>query len=119
MAVAVAFTDVWSDGRRIHAIGTLIFSGNYVNNGDAVDIKGAKGAIDHQKWLSRLDPTYVEINGKAGYFYEYDKVNKKIIVRQGDNTNAAAAPFIQLAAAAYPAGVTGDTVTFYAIGKKV
>jgi hypothetical protein len=33
-----------------------------------------------------------------GYLYKYDSVNQKIRIYQGDNTNAAAAPAVELGA---------------------
>lgn len=121
MAIAVAFTDVWTDGRRIHAIGTLTFSGNYAAGGDALAIRAATG-VSARNWKSRNDPTHVMIQGKAGHLYEYDAAAKKVLVRRNKNpadAGGADIPFPELAAAAYPAAVTGDTVTFYAVGKKV
>lgn len=120
MAAAVSFTDVWTDGRRIHAIGTITFSGNYAAGGDSFDIKAAKGAIDHRFWKSNKDPLYVDIRGKGGFVYEYDAANKKVKVRGYTPTSASAGviPMDEIAAAAYPAGVTGDVVSFYAVGKR-
>jgi hypothetical protein len=116
MALAVTFRDVWTDGRRLHAIGTIVASGNYVSAGDALDIKAAAGNAKGQRWMANSDPDLVIVTGKAGYMYEYDRVAKKLKVRQ---EGAAAAPAVELAAAAYPAGVTGDTIDFYAVGKKL
>jgi hypothetical protein len=121
MAVAVSFTDVWTDGRRIHAIGTLVFSGNYAAGGDAIAIKAAT-ATSTRNWKSKDHPIHVIIQGKGGYFYEYDLANRKVKVRQNKNpadAGGADIPFPELAAAAYPAGVINDVVTFYAMGKKV
>lgn len=122
MAVAVTFTDVWTDGRRIHAVGTLAFSGNYATGGDAIDIKAAGINSAGQGWRSSSDPTHVQIVGKAGHLYEYDRANKKVLIRRNKNpadAGGADIPFPELAAAAYPAAVTGDVVDFYAIGKKL
>lgn len=118
MAVAVNFTDVWTDGRRIHAIGTLTITGNYAAGGDALDIKGAKGGLDHKFWRSNKDPLWVDARGKAGFVYAYDKATKKLMTFFGDNNNAADGPLVELPAAAYPAGVTGDVIDFYAVGKR-
>lgn len=97
--------DQWNDTGRITGIATLVFSGNYVANGDTYDFAAlTEGGAQ---------PTHVMIMGKAGYHYEYDYTNKKILVRQQRDPAAAGGadiPFTELAAAAYPAGVTGDAV---------
>lgn len=122
MAIAVTFTDVWSDGRRLNAIGTLTFSGNYAAGGDSIDIKGTAPQAGGLRWFSSKDPSWVEVAGKAGYFFEYDAANKKLKVRQQINpANAGGAdiPLTELAAAAYPGALIGDVVTFFAVGKKL
>lgn len=43
MSVTVnAITDQWNDGKRLHVIGTLAFTGNYTSGGDTLDF-GAGG----------------------------------------------------------------------------
>jgi hypothetical protein len=39
-AIAATVTRKWDDGRMIHVIGTLVFSGNYVAAGDPLDFSG-------------------------------------------------------------------------------
>lgn len=41
-----------------------------------------------------------------GFLYKYDHVNNKIRIYQGDNTNAAAAPGVELTGSATPASAT-------------
>lgn len=115
MAIAVSFRDIWSDGRRIHAIGSVVFSGNYAAGGEVVDVKAAAANAQGQRWMANSQPDIMMLQGKAGYHYEYDRANRKIIIRQSAGAGAVEA---ELAAAAYPAGVTGDTIDFYCIGKK-
>lgn len=100
MAIAVTATDVWSDGKRQHVIGTLVFSGNYATGGEAIS-----WAVSKIK--SSRSPLIVRIEGKTAYLYGYDKAAAKIPIFAPGGA--------ELAAAAYPGGVTGDTVNFYAI----
>ena len=41
-----------------------------------------------------------------GFVYKYDEVNNKIRIYQGDNTNVASAPLIELLTSATPAAAT-------------
>lgn len=41
-----------------------------------------------------------------GFVYKYDSVNNKLRIYQGDNTNVAAAPLIELSGSAAPAAAT-------------
>lgn len=111
MALTWATTDFWDDGKRLHIVGTLTASGNYATGGDAVDFQAV---ITDVRGI-RSQPSWVEIRGKAGYVYEYDYTNKKVMARQ---EAAAANPADELSAAAYPAGVTGDTIRAYVVVKK-
>lgn len=82
---------------------TCVFSGSYPAGGEVVDFATLVGYTNKQPFL-------VEICGKAGYVYQYDFQNKKIMVRV--NTGAGANLGLpEHTAAAYNAGVTGDTVT--------
>lgn len=115
MAIAVTVSDKWDDGKRLHAVGTLAFSGSYATGGDTLSFAGLVPA-------SRA-PVLVQVEGMAGFHYEVNLGsainNSKVLVRGQEPTNATAGviALTQLAAAAYPAGVTGDTVRFYAIFK--
>ena len=44
---------------------------------------------------------------KSGYVFSYDYTNKKLIVYQGDNTNAAAAPGVEVSSTTDLSAVTG------------
>lgn len=115
MAIAVTITDRWNDGKRLHVSGTLAFSGNYATGGDTLDFTG--------KVLASRAPVAVRVEGIAGFRYEVNIGsgigNSLVLVRGQEPTNATAGviALTQLAAAAYPAGVTGDTVRFHAIFK--
>lgn len=138
MAIALAVLKRAKSPRGLHAVVQLTFSGNYAAGGEVVDFPLVVG-------YTSLQPDAVEIDGKAGYKYEYDKATKKVLVRDHPafvitgGQGAASALQInpdsnagvlgktvattrtipgrtlglimdELAAAAYPAGVTGDVV---------
>jgi hypothetical protein len=105
MPVAVAITDQWSDGKRLHVTGTFTPSGNYALNGVAVNF-GTAGVR-----ASRI-PKYVNVVGAAGYELVYvPGTNAQDGKLSGYSTGAT-----QLTdAAAWPAGLTGVAIPFYAI----
>ncbi len=115
MAIAVTVTDKWDDGKRLHVIGTLAFSGNYATGGDTLSFAG-------KVYASRA-ALAVQVQGIAGFVYEVSLgttiANNLVLVRGQEPTNATAGviALTQHAAAAYVAGVTGDTVRFHAIFK--
>lgn len=130
------------ENRSYQLLGTVAFTSNYATGGDTLDL-APFNPVQRQ-------PDLVRIEGIAGYKYEYDHTNKKILVRdfplvtvvggQGAasalqiNPDSAAGvlgktvattraipgrtfgfSMDELAAGAYPAGVTGDTVRLYAV----
>lgn len=106
MAVAVTQGRQWSDGKALHAAGTLTFSGSYTTGGDAVDFSFLR---------TSRSPYYVTIVGIAGYVYEYDAENGTVLVRAQTAAPAEDDALGELTAGAYPAGVTGDTVSYYIV----
>lgn len=116
MAASGTITRSWHDGKMIHVIGTISFSGSYSTGGDTFDLTAS--LVDARPGFTGMQtnkqPEYVDIAGKAGFVYTYDMANKKIMVytnTAGGANNALG----EHTAAAYAAGVTGDTVKFYAI----
>lgn len=105
MTIAVTVTNKWSDTKREHVIGTLVFSSTYAQGGQA--ITWVDPAIKSQRSVLR-----VEVDGKNGYQYAYDRANLKILIYQ---QNGVLGPLVEISNGAYPAGVTGDIVDFYAI----
>jgi len=59
----------------IEGIFSLTASGSYATGGDTLDFAPLMGYTNKQ-------PTWVDIQGLAGFIYEYDKANKKVLVRQ-------------------------------------
>jgi hypothetical protein len=116
MSLTFSLVDTWDDGKRIHVTGTAAASGNYSTGGDTLDlsqsplIASAQSPISGTAWM----------DGLAGYDYVFMpggamNSGKVKIFQQG----AAAGAFPELAAGAYPAAITSDTVTFYGIFKKL
>ena len=116
MALTFNLVDSWADERRIHVTGTVVASGNYSTGGDTIDLSqfpiigSTQPPIGGTSWM----------DGLAGYDYVFTPgtalSNGKVkIFQQG----ASAGAFPELAAGAYPGAVTGDTITFYGIFKKL
>jgi len=111
MAVTVTQIDQWNDSGRINTILAVVFSGSYAAGGDLLDF------APYQQ--GSIQPEWVDIRGKAGFVYEYDITNKKIMVRGVDPAAAGGTitALPEIATAAYPAGVTGDIVRIFLISK--
>ena len=109
MATSVSVVEFWDDGKRVHVVGQITFSGNYVTGGDAITLTGL---YPGQRAAVRI----LAINNISGYTYRYDHTNSRIRVYQAPASGSN--PLAEIGAAAYPAGVTGDTVIFHAIGRK-
>jgi len=116
MALSFTLVDTWDDGKRIHVAGTVAASGNYSTGGDTLDLSqfpavaATQSPIQGAAWM----------DGLSGYDYVFAPGsamnNGKVkIFQQG----ASAGAFPELAAGAYPGGITGDTITFYGIFKKL
>lgn len=109
-------TNQWSDGQRLHVLGNIVMAGVYVALGD---ILNWQNAIDSRQGfiglMTQNQPDYVIITGIAGFVYVWTPATQKLQIRTGA---AAQAALTDLTPGALPAGVTGDTITFYAIFKK-
>lgn len=91
MASTLTVIKKWRDGQRTHIVATAAFSGSYVTGGEvptAPDLPPI-GFLNAQKWES--------LNG---YNYCLNRTNGKLKVLSG---------VTEASAAAYPAGVTGDS----------
>lgn len=106
MSLALTVTKQWWDGKKLHVIGTVVASSTYATNGDTISF--ASLGIE-----SSQAPLWVKFNSLNGYAYVYSPASPstqstgKMRVNTTSNT--------ELAAGAYPAGVTGDTIGYYAI----
>lgn len=116
MALTFSLVDTWDDGKRVHVTGTVAASGSYTTGGDTVDlsqfplIASTQAPIQGTAWM----------DGLAGYDYVFApgaamNSGKVKMFQQG----ASAGAFPELAAGAYPAAITGDTISFYGIFKKL
>ncbi len=105
MALAVAVTNRVKMQNAVMVVGRITASGSYATGGDALALTTLSGLL--------RSPIKVEIEGKAGYKYEWDSTNAKMLTRYGGA--AVSQPMAEIPAAAYPAGVTGDVITFTAI----
>jgi len=113
--VALTVTDMWDDGQRIQVLGTIALGaspGTYSAGGVALNpatkLAGAVPGVGAEQ------PVAFRIHGgKAGYKYEYDAANKKMIVRQPTftvkNGTIGANMSIGLTADAVTASVVGGT----------
>lgn len=113
-AITVVTRNTWDDGKRLHVVGTIALSGSYAAGGEVLNW----GAVPQVK--STRDPIWAQFEGKAGFVYQYDKPNDKLMVSGQEPTSATAGVIAlsELAAGAYPAGITGDSIQFYAVFEK-
>ncbi|MBI4872713.1 MAG: hypothetical protein HY814_14235 [Candidatus Riflebacteria bacterium] len=115
MALTATMNPTLSEvGQKCRVIrGTLVFSGNYPTGGDILNLTLFAGAA-----VKRQAPVAVRIWGKgtSNHFYGYvpgaDLTDGKVIVTLV--TTGA-----ELVAGAYPAGVTGDVITFEVVFPKL
>ena len=112
MALAINVQQVETDQKGVYIFGTLTASGNYATGGDTLDFT-AVGVVD--KIAAGTAPVQVWIGGTTGDSYGWvvgsSLANGKVKI----NTASAT----ELAAAAYPARITGDAnIQFEAIFKK-
>lgn len=96
--------------RTVTLRGTLALSSSYATGGDAWDLTRFAGFP-----VQTGDQVSVSVWGANGYGYGYvpgaNLTNGKIKVTTASNT--------ELAAGAYPAGVTGDTIMFEIVLQKL
>lgn len=96
MAIAVTEARKIPSLRSIRTMGTLVFSGNYVTGGEVAPFV---------KPGTTKSPYDVKISGQGTHDYKFDVATGKIKVFLAG---------VEIAAAAYPAAVTGDTVRYEA-----
>lgn len=114
MALAATVTRVWHDGQQMHVLGTVAASGSYATGGDTLDL-AVRGlpARNASRW--------VELQGESGFAYRWVPgsgiSNGKVKVYGQEPTSATAGVIAlsELAAGAYPTGITGDAIRFHAI----
>ena len=111
MSLALAVTDKWFDGQRLHVVGTVTPSGSYSTGGDTLNFKN----IDVK---SQQVPSWVDINGKSGYVYSFDPgtliSNGKMLIHEAAADGGA---LDELETGAYPEAVKSDIVRYHAVFK--
>lgn len=105
MSIALTLVDIDNSGKSTYVTSLLTFSGSYSTGGDTIDFTTIIG----KQYLGRVfiagkAPLYGSAYGTSGYSFGFIPGaalnNGKIKI----NTTAAT----ELAAGAYPAGITGD-----------
>jgi|SRR5579884_675926 hypothetical protein len=107
--------------KRIYVHGIIAFSGSYTTGGETLNWTGMKYADGENVLLDTAD-TQPEIayfqsvgstsgGSSSGYLYQWNKKTGKLQIFV---SGATGSPHSELAAGAYPAGVTGDYVEFEA-----
>ena len=93
MAIVFTKTHDLPGNRSIRIAGTLAFSGNYVAGGEVPTGITKPGTTKN--------PIMAKIEGKGPHDFKFDRATGKVLVYLGG---------VEHAAAAYVAGVTGDSV---------
>jgi hypothetical protein len=107
--MAIAFVpSPTPEGSKVHKLhqelalyGELVFTGSYVTGGEVITAPAFKTLL---KQIGDGKIYFVLFGGRLGYTFDYDYAADKVMVRQDA---AAGAPSAELAAAGYPAGLTG------------
>ena len=104
LTVANTITGVYARamGDEYETKKTIAFDSSYVTGG--MSLTASDLGLSGQVRDVRIDP-------KAGYVFEYDYTNSKVIVYYGDNNNVADGPLIEVPAATNLSTVTGVRVT--------
>lgn len=107
--VTTTVTKQWADS-AYHVTATLAIGASpleYATGGIAMNLNQA--AIKASR-----TPLRVQVSGQAGFIYEYDpgtdNSNGKLLIRAQTNAAAEDAPLGELAVAAIPAAVSGDSI---------
>lgn len=95
----------WSDTKRLHVVGTVVATGNYVNGtGDALNF------LTEPLIKSNTNPLYVHMTGRINAY--------KATYNQATGLVKFYLAGTELASGAYPAAITGDVFNVYAIFPK-
>lgn len=111
MAVAFKIINQWEDTKVVNVLGTLVFSGSYVTGGDTINFGLPSTDTFPKSVKSNSTPMWLEAQG-ANYLFVglpgtqfSPPPTAKIQVFSGFG--------IELAAGAYPAGLTGATPFYF------
>jgi len=104
MTLVLTNTSRWFDGQRLHQVGNIVASGNYLTPfGEVLAL------TDGEIKSSRL-PDFMIIQGRTGFTYAYNP-NTDVT----DGTMSVFLANVEASAGPYPGGVTGDVITYHAI----
>ena len=112
IAISLASNNVDASANNfVYAIATLTFSGSYTTGGDTLDFTSIAGQLPSTQIIQAFAESQ---NGNGGYY----------VVKQGSALNnwrlvGFNAGGTELAAAAYPAGVTSDIVQLSITARKL
>ncbi len=113
IAINLPYNNVDSSANNfVYAAGTLAFSGSYATGGDTLDFSAVADRI-----ASSQPPLQLSISSQNGAFNQYVPVQGSAL--NNWKVKVASPGGTELAAGAYPAGVTSDIVTFQAIFRKL
>lgn len=118
MAVAsVTFTvaEKYAENKVLHVFGTAVVDA-------AADTYATGGLTLDWSAISRHSPMNVVFQNNAGYFIQWLRATGKMMVSQQKDPAAAGGadlPLSELAAAAIPAALSGASISFYAMFKKL
>jgi len=111
LALTVNQFDVDATGKQVYAVGTITASGSYATGGDTLD-------LSNQSFIPSAQlPKQASIFSQNGQVFSYVFIrgaalnNSKVKIYQAGGT--------ELAAGAYPAGITGDIIAFSATYPKL
>jgi hypothetical protein len=106
--------DIEAGTNFFYVYGTVALTGSYSTGGDVLDLTALTYALGDYKVSGTKLPVQVSFVSKNGYGLGWvagtTRANGKIFITTASNT--------QLSAGAYPAGLTGDVITFCAIFPK-
>ncbi len=109
MTLTVVVVDRHFDGQRIHVSGLLIASGSYVTGGDTLN-------FSHTNIKSSRAPVWCTVDGVNGFVYGW--VLGATLQTQrltAHEAGAQGSALDEVAAGAYPVGITTDVPRFHAI----
>jgi len=108
MALVLTVNHHWTDGKKLHIVGTVAATGNYTTGGLAL-------SFNSTRIKSSRVPDDVDIQGLSNNFYKYLPGATRDVgkIKMLDSTGA------EIAQAALPGGITGDTITVRATFKQL
>jgi hypothetical protein len=121
MALVVTPVSVEDTGHEMLVTGTIAASGNYATGGDTLDWTPVGAGVNGRNFgIAQGPKAVINVYGISGYVYAPvagTAINNWKL--KAFQSAGSAAPMAELGAGAYPGGVTGDTINFSAIFRKL